>query len=488
MTNLDIFDNITLLGKILSGDYMAQDLDDDDTTLLTMPGDIVTREQKKEAVLYKKQAFLPLKKKLNNIKKLSSFSAHAVAEEIKQIDSDEITKNIMSGANSTVSKQRSTKKRWLSAIFLLVNVIVLVVILWVQLSGEESVSFAELITQTINWWWILLAVGFFFLINALDGMRTWILIKFSTGRSRPWLSYKSITIQRFYDCVTPLATGGQPFQVFYLHKRGLSASSATSVPLAKYLYAQITYMFFIIVVFILKQVYILTLSPAILTLCYIGLALNLLLIGAIVFLSVSKKAAPSFTIGILKLCNKMHLVKDYRRKYVQVMRIVREYVATFRKFMSNGWIIVSEVFISILYMLLIYSLPFLIYCAFGNPFDLNMWANIMVMTVVCDLAVSFVPWPGAAGVAELSFNALFASLFTSCAAWAVLFWRILTYYGYLIQGMLVMFYDFAFGNKKIQPLLDRFKEEDAYYENLRANGNVGTLPQQSKSKKKKKGE
>ena len=72
-------------------------------------------------------------------------------------------------------------------------------------------------------------------------------------------------------------------------------------------------------------------------------------------------------------------------------------------------------------------------------------------------------------MAELSFSTLFASLFTfttgSVAGWAVLLWRILTYYIYLLQGILVLLYDFCIGNKKIQPLLDKFKREDE----MRAN-------------------
>jgi len=437
-----------------SGKNMADEKKEDNT--------VVKNKQKvHKAVLYKKQAFLPLKTGLDKFKKISSFSAPNVAQDIKQINNEDITKNIMTSANETVNKQRSKKNRWLSFIFLAINIIVLVIILWVQLSSEESVSFAELVTQKINWWWLLLAFGFFMLINISDGMRVWVLVKFSTGRSRPWLSYKSVVVQRFYDAVTPLATGGQAFQVFYLNKRGLSASSATSVPLAKYIYNQFTFLLFVFVIFIIKQAYILTISPVVLTLCYVGLVLNFLLIVSVIFLSVSKKMAPSFMIWLLKIGKKLHIVKDYRRQYVKVMKVVREYVATSRKFMSNIWIIICELFLSIIYMLCTYSIPFLIYVAFGHTFDLQMWVNIMLLAIVCDLAVSFVPIPGGGGVAELSFSALFAGLFTSCAAWAILFWRILTYYGYLLQGVILMFYDFIFGNKKIQPLLDRFKQEES---------------------------
>jgi len=68
------------------------------------------------------------------------------------------------------------------------------------------------------------------------------------------------------------------------------------------------------------------------------------------------------------------------------------------------------------------------------------------------------------GSAELSFGALFKPYFANCASgvsvWAMLIWRILTYYGYLLQGILVILYDYLFGNKKIAPLLQKYKDED----------------------------
>ncbi|MBR7091346.1 MAG: flippase-like domain-containing protein [Clostridia bacterium] len=417
-----------------------------------------------EPVLYNRQGFLSVLSHKITSRKYTGFSARGIAESIKNMANQTRTESIIEGAENTVAKQRSKKSRLMSTIFLIINLVVLVIVMYTQLSSEGAVSFEELINGQIKWGWLLLAFGFVLLLNVADAARLWVLIKFTTGRSRPWLSYKSLAIQRFYDNITPMASGGQAFQVFYLNKRGLPASSATSIPLAKYLYSQIILIAFDIIVLIIGHTGLANMAPLITTLCIVGLVLNVALIFLILFLSTSKKMGPSFAIGILKLLNKMRIIKDYRRTYVKVIKMVREYVDTSRIFMSNIWIVLSETFLSIINLLLHYSLPFLIYLAFGGPFDLNIWLEIMALTIVCDLAVCFIPVPGGAGMAELSFSTLFTSLFTfttgSVAGWAVLLWRILTYYFYLLQGMLVMLYDFCIGNKKIQPLLDKFKAED----------------------------
>ena len=386
---------------------------------------------------------------------------HLVAEAEKEVE----TKEAIKSTYETVKNQQSKKKRILNVVFLLLNLAILAVIFAWQFSTEDPVSLTELLSSKLNWWWLIIAIAVFFLINFTDAARVYIAIKKVTGRSRPWLSYKSVLCCRFYDCITPLATGGQPFQVFYLNKRGLNASSATSVPLAKYIYAQVTYVLMSVIILLSSSgiLFELNISPFVLTLCYIGLGLNLLLVLAIFFLSISKKVAPRMMFGLLKMLKWMHIIKDSRALFKKVMRVVKEYVSTFRMFMTSGWMCVIQFALSILYNLLLYSLAFIVYCIFC-PFDINLWYTFFVLQLVCDLAISFIPIPGGAGTAELSFQSVFAPFYAAAApgvlVWAVLFYRILTYYAYLIQGGLLLLYDFAIGNKKIEPMLQRFKDEE----------------------------
>ena len=65
------------------------------------------------------------------------------------------------------------------------------------------------------------------------------LIHKSTKVYRPNLSYKVSAIGRYYDVITPFATGGQPFQIYYLSKYGIKPSEAVSITLGKYIFRQI---------------------------------------------------------------------------------------------------------------------------------------------------------------------------------------------------------------------------------------------------------
>ncbi len=383
---------------------------------------------------------------------------------------EEMNKTLVEKSTEVVKEQRGKKKKWISTIFMLINLgIVVGILLWNFLGTKEPLSIGDLLANKINWVWLLLCLALFFGIFIADSLGVYLLVYYITKRSRPFLSYKSHAMSRFYDCVTPLSTGGQPFQIYYLSKRGVSAGAATSVPIAKYLYAQFFSVLFIAAILILQHSYIITLSPVMLTLCYIGFAILVLLFGSIMFLSYSKKVAPACTIGVFKLLHKMKIVKDYRKSFVKVMRTIREYNVTMRRFISNGWVSIGMLFSRALTFILTNSVPFFVYAVF-MPLDPSTWFEIYVklftIAVVTDLACSFMPLPGGTGMAEISFAVLFAGFFItesgadSLVAWALLLWRILTYYGILLQGLVIMLYDYLHGNKKIAPLLERFKRED----------------------------
>ena len=104
-----------------------------------------------------------------------------------------------------------------------------------------------------------------------------------------------------------------------------------------------------------------------------------------------------------------------------------------------------------------------------------------------DLAASFIPLPGGTGVAELSFTAIFASLMGSDIFWAMLIWRILTYYSYIIQGILITIYDYFRGNKKQKWLEQKWKleEESRQFEDDQLKIFEESLEKQNKRKEKR---
>lgn len=360
-------------------------------------------------------------------------------------------------------KSKKKKKLW-NFLYFAINVIVIVITLAIQLSGEANPSESLSAIFDANWWFILAAFGIFAAGMVLDQLRFAVLIHKATGVFRINLAYKVAAQGRYYDIITPLSTGGQPFQVLYLNKYGVKAGQGISIVMAKYIFYQIVY-FIGASYFLFRSTFFSDtvngfLSGAATTFSWIGYIAIAVVIFFIGFISLNKRAGAGFVVGILKLLSKIKigkfkLVKDYKKSFQNVMRTVNTWQKTTKQYSKSAWVIFVNVICSIIYFFLNYSMLFFIYCAFEG-WHPEMWLQIVSMGVLIDLASAFNPIPMGTGTAELSFTALFAVLISSTGAqvWALIIWRILYYYIYILQGFLLLSYDYAIGNRRLEKYKD----------------------------------
>ena len=407
----------------------------------------------KEKVLVEKQntkestaVQLELQADFTNKIETGEQQAKALEEEtaVKKVSEQEQ----VSEAGQQVAKQKSKKTKITSAIFFLLNIAIVVGILLYQLSNEEVVSIDYLFSQGTRLWYIVLILGCFAIIMFLDALRTNMFMKRSGSRSRPFLSYKTCVTGKYYDAVTPLSTGGQPFQVFYLNNRGLSASAAISVPMARYVVSQLGWISISIFAVIFALNFSITDTSVISVASYVGFALNATVLTFTLVLSLSKKLGKKLVVKTLKLLQKMRIVKNYEKQYERVMKVVSGYQGTMSEYAKDIGFFIIIILISVLINIIHYSIPFFIYLMFGGT-NVALWPNMLVLAVMIELAASFIPLPGGTGMNEISFTVMFAPYFTGGTIfWALLLWRFMSYYIYLLQGIGVIIYDYAIGNKK----------------------------------------
>ena len=359
-------------------------------------------------------------------------------------------------AEETVKKQSTKKKKISSLIGMLINIAVVAGILAYQLTQEnmEVASFSTLISN-INWGIFLLVPLCFILVMFLETAKLWLVSYKTTKTNRPALAYKVASLGRYYDSITPLASGGQPFQILYMTKRGISGSDSLSICMGKYVIQQIAYLLFSFVVMIFSIT--MTASSGniegtvVTATSWIGFSLNALLIFIIALISINKTIGNKLVGGVLKLLHKMKIVKNYEKQYAKIQKSVNDYQTTMKRYAKDKGTFFSMFFISILYLVAHYSLPFLIHASFYG-FHFELYGEIFIYVVMVDLAASFFPLPGGTGASELSFSVLFSSLFgiEGNLFWALLIWRFFTYYIYILQGLALTIYDYLIGNKKFE--------------------------------------
>ena len=372
-----------------------------------------------------------------------------VEEEVTCPNSEEEIQKQIQESEQVVKQMQSKKKKISNAIFFALNIILVAVILYVQISKEEILPLSELFA-VIKPWYVLCTIGVFIVYVALESTAFNILTKKSTKRSRPFLSYKMFALGKYYDNITPLATGEQPFQIMYLKNHGVDASSAIFIPMGKYIINQISWILFCSTAIIISISKGFTGSFSVVGITsIISLALNAALVGFILFLSTSKKIGKKLVVNALKLLQKLRIVKNYEKQYLKVMKVVADYQGFMRSFGSDLWFTFKLLVVVIVRLIFLYLTPAFIYCCFYG-FDLGMMLEVMCVSVLIDLAAGIIPLPGGTGFTEVSFTALFSAIFGGVVFWAMLLWRVMSYYWPIAQGIGIIVYDYLIGDKKFK--------------------------------------
>ena len=395
----------------------------------------------------KKPSFwLNLKNKLVAFKKTSIENIKANIEKnsriffttSKKLSDDTLIEHKLTQTKDAIAKKKTKNKKIFNLLFFLFNIILVVAVFYNFAKEQGGVQpLSTLFANKPKWRFLWVAVGLYAIAVIFNTLKFSFLIHSKTGKFRLWFSFKLATIGRYYDHITPLGSGGQPFEIYYLKKNGYGGDIATAIALAKYMVWQIAFM--IICTFILIAYgpnY--STSPIVLICAWIGLALIMLLFLFVLFMSITKKFGASLVVGVLKLLNKMHLIKDYRKVLIKVLKFVKQYQYCIKTFAKSPWTILSVLFASIGSLLSNALIAYFILIAFNTTANISWW-DIVCKCFICDLAVCFMPMPGGSGATELSFNALLGSLFTEGTLfWGILIWRFLTYYLYIIQGAIVL--------------------------------------------------
>lgn len=363
-------------------------------------------------------------------------SAKRKKEEIKEIYKE-------------VEEKKHRKKQFFSWLFLLINVIVVAAIFINQFTEGNIMPLNQLFAEKPYWRFMFLAFTISLFQLVLETIQYSLLLYKSTKKARFFLCYQVLALGRYYDAITPLSSGGEPMQIYTLTKNGVSGDVATGVPLGKYFTWMLAMVVMGMVVLIVPNNYF---GNTIVNLAaWLGLGAITLIFIFTMLVSTSKKIGPSIIITGLKVLYKFKIVKNYTIALKKALTFTRNYQNTIRSYFKSIPMFLTQTILSAITILLHALVAYSIYLMFNyNPLtvlDVSFY-EILAKVLICDLAVSIFPLPGGTGAAEISFVLVFSELFTGGAVfWAMLFWRFLTYYGFILQGIIFVFAQSFASNK-----------------------------------------
>ena len=248
-------------------------------------------------------------------------------------------------------------------------------------------------------------------------------------------AFEVVALGRYYDCITPSGAGGQPFQIWYLHSHGYSAGASSALPLSCFCTTQFGFVFLAIMVFIFGGSAIDL--PGLRITAYIGAFTYTVVPAMIVISGVAPKIAMRIVAFAVKIGAALRIVKNPNHATMSAIKMLHSYSVNLKKITSNKRLFIELMLLSILYQAAISSLPFCAIHMFGGSIS---FLKALALTVFIQSVVCLVPTPGNAGAAETSFYLIFSQLGEAGTFWAMLVWRMLCYYSFIIIGVVIYGY------------------------------------------------
>lgn len=334
-------------------------------------------------------------------------------------------------------KKKKIRKILLTAFFVLFSAGVIIATAVNEFSGSNEA--AELTEVRLNGWLLLPAVLCFVVMIFLEYFKYYLMIiKTSkpgafTKKEAFRLSFRTVMLGRYYDKITPAAVGGQPAQILQLRKTGkITNGMTTAIPIFSMISGQITFLLIAIPCLIFSGL--ITTRPLLVTTAWIGLAFYafwpVMVAGTMFF----PKPTAKFINFIVRFFARIKIIKNRNEAIKKVEDEVNDYAKDV-KLISKKPVVSGGVMIMSLFSNLFLSfIPYFVLKAFGGDIG---FGECFILTVAVEAAIYFAPTPGNSGVAEGTFYVVFSRLSTGYVFWAMIMWRLFSYYIYIIVGPLV---------------------------------------------------
>lgn len=312
-------------------------------------------------------------------------------------------------------------------------VILSAVVFWFVLKDQDPREIIE-IAKGVNLNFVLAGVG---LMLVFFGFEAWnirsLLRSFGEKKVGFLKAYKFTLIGFFFAAVTPGATGGQPAEVYYMTKDGVSAGNGALALLIQVCGIQIATVLLGLIGVIANFG---ALSGGLWTLTVIGVILNSIALAVMMVAIFSPGLAKKIVNFVVKIFTKLG-IKAVKDKQASINKSLSEYAkgsAYIKKHPKEFWLCMLR---AVLQYAVYFSIPFLVYKAFG--LSGYGFFQIFAMQALIFMATSALPLPGAIGASEASFFDLFKPVFgAEILRSATLLNRGITFYGCVFFTMLVV--------------------------------------------------
>lgn len=260
------------------------------------------------------------------------------------------------------------------------------------------------------------------------------------GRTLKTLNEKSTFIQNlkyaligfFFSAITPAASGGQPMQVYYMHKDKIAVSNSTLALLLNLTSMQVVTIGFALISICFNYKY---LNGVLIAFFIVGILLNLSALVLLLIAIISKRLSRGI-INFVEKILKFFKVRNIEVKKEKLESELEKYHESAVYIKQNKKIIIQLLLTTLVQFFVYYSVTFWTYKALGmngaNILEITSMQSVLFATV------SGIPSPGAVGVTEGAFTEIFRNIYPGAMmSSAILLNRGINFYFFVIFSGIV---------------------------------------------------
>lgn len=209
----------------------------------------------------------------------------------------------------------------------------------------------------------------------------------------------------FFSSITPAASGGQPMEIYYMHKEKIAVANSTLALLVHLTSFQIVTITLGILSTILHFEIV---KSGLIYLVVLGILLNstaLTLLAISIFSKRLSKGLINFAVKVLRFFR----IPNIEKKQESLEKELEKYQESAVYIKEHKKLMIKTLVTTFIQVIIYYSIPYWVYLAFG--FTGYNFFQIVTLQAMLYATVSGIPSPGAVGVSEGAFIEIFKGAF-----------------------------------------------------------------------------
>lgn len=311
-------------------------------------------------------------------------------------------------------------------------ILLIVLTFYILLKDQNIIEIFNMMLNS-NKTFILIAIFCMFIYLLLEGLNLLRTIKVSGNKHIKLVNaLKYAFIGFFFSAITPAASGGQPMQIFYMHRDKISVSGSTLALMMNLCSFQIITISMAIASVAIYGQY---LQGGMIALFIIGIGLNSTALALLLIGIFSKKLSKWLVNVAVKILKKIK-IKDVESKIAKLNNELDKYHDTSKYIKQHKKMMVKMLVTTFIQIIVYYSIPYWVYRSLG--FNSEGIIKMICLQAMLYATVSGIPLPGAVGVSESGFMNIFKTIFTEeTIGGAMLINRGVSFYLFVIISAIV---------------------------------------------------